>query len=134
MPRRASSGLHPGLILAAILVIGGAFFAGSLFFSEEKAVTLEGPRLDMNDVAENANALRGNRYVVEGSIDDQLVWTPDAGQLISLRVKDASSARFLPIEIPAALAGQNIEREQNYAFRIRFRDGGIAVAEEILNR
>ena len=134
MPRRASSGLHPGLILAVVLVIAGAFFAGSLLFGEKEAATLEGPRLDMEDVAENANALRGNRYVVEGSIDDQLVWTPDAGQLVSLRVKDAAAARFLPIEIPAELSSQNIEREQNYAFRIRFRDGGIAVAEEIVRR
>jgi hypothetical protein len=48
-----------------------------------------------------------------------------------LKVDDGAGPTFLAIEIPPELSGVNIEREQSYAFKVRFRQGGIAVAEEI---
>jgi hypothetical protein len=69
--------------------------------------------------------------VVKGKIDDQLDWDPDRGQVISLKVADGDAADFLAIEIPPSLSNINIERDQDYAIRVRFREGGIAVAEEI---
>lgn len=131
MPRRASSGPNIGLILGIAAVVAAAGFAGKLVFGEKSGKTLDGTSLDMRSAVENANSLRGNEYVVEGKIDDQLDWDPQYGQVISLKVADGDTAEFLAIEIPPKLSNINIEREQSYAFRVRFREGGIAVAEEI---
>lgn len=131
MPRRASSGPNVGIILGIIAVVAAAAFAGKMVFSEKSGKTLDGTKLDMQSAVENANSLRGNEYVVEGRVDDQLQWDPDHGQVISLRVLSGDTGEFLAIEIPPSLSNINIEREQNYAFRVRFREGGIAVAEEI---
>ncbi|BCX48896.1 hypothetical protein HAHE_28040 [Haloferula helveola] len=134
MPRRASSGINPSVIIGVIVLVAAAFFGGKMLFSQKTGKELDGTQLNMRSAIENANSLRGNEYVVEGKIDDQLDWDADLGQVISLKVADGDRADFLPIEIPPALSNINIEREQNYAFRIRFRQGGIAVAEEITRR
>ena len=131
MPRRASSGPNVGLILGIAALVAAAAFAGKWVFGEKEGKALSGTSLDMRSAVENANSLRGNEYVVEGRIDDQLDWDPEHGQVISLKVADGATSEFLAIEIPPELSSINIEREQRYSFRVRFREGGIAVAEEI---
>lgn len=131
MPRRASSGIHPSVLLASVAILVVLFVGGKLLLGERDPSGLDGSPLDMGAVAENANALRGNRYVVEGVVDGQLDWNPDHGQVIALKVDTPEGDRFLAIEVPKAVATLNIEREQSYAFRVRFREGGIAVAEEV---
>lgn len=131
MPRRASSGPNVGLILGIIAVVAAAAFAGKMVFGEKSGTSLDGTTLDMRSAVENANSLRGNEYIVEGKIDDQLDWDPQHGQVISLKVDDGTGSEFLAIEIPPSLSNINIEREQSYSFRVRFREGGIAVAEAI---
>ncbi|MFC7339056.1 hypothetical protein ACFQY0_17820 [Haloferula chungangensis] len=134
MPRRASSGISPGLLIGVAVVIAALFFGGKLLFAGKSEKTIAGSVLDMAAVEENANSLRGNEYVVEGKIDDQVLWTADKGQVVSLKVDSPAGAKFLGIEIPPGLSNVNIEREQTYAFRVSFRQGGIAVAEEITRR
>ncbi|GAA5481342.1 hypothetical protein [Haloferula sargassicola] len=132
MPRRASSGPKPALIVGVVALLVAAFFGGKLLLGGRSAASdLDGAPLDMAQVEENANALRGNSYVVNGKVDGKLTWTVDRGQLISLQVGQDATPKFLGIEIPANLSDINIERGRDYAFRVRFRDGGIAVAEEI---
>lgn len=131
MPRRASSGPNLGLILGIAAVVAAAAFAGKLVFGQKTGKTLSGTSLDMRSAVENANSLRGNEYIVEGKIDDQLDWDAEHGQVISLKVESGDAADFLAIEIPPKLSNINIEREQSYSFRVRFREGGIAVAEDI---
>ena len=134
MPRRASSGISPGLLIGVVIAIAALFFGGKMIFSEKSKKSLSGAELDMATVEENANSLRGNEYVVEGKIDDQVLWTADRGQVVSIKVDSPAGPKFLGIEIPPGLSDVNIEREQTYAFRITFRQGGIAVAEEITRR
>ncbi|MEP4077469.1 hypothetical protein [Haloferula sp.] len=134
MPRRASSGISPGLLIGVVVAIAALFFGGKMMFSGKSEKSLSGAELDMATVEENANALRGNEYVVEGKIDDQVLWTADRGQVVSIKVDSPAGPRFLGIEIPPGLSDVNIEREQTYAFRVSFRQGGIAVAEEITRR
>ena len=131
MPRRASSGLNPGLLIGIIAAIAVAFFGGKMVMGGKSTKSISGTTLEMSDFTQNANALRGNQYVVEGRIDEKLRWTPDRGQVIALAVDEGSETEFIAIEIPADLSNVNIEREQSYAFKVRFRQGGIAVAEEI---
>lgn len=134
MPRRASSGINPGLLIGVAVAIAAIFFGGKMLLGGKSETSLKGSELDMAVVEENANSLRGNEYVVEGTIDDQILWTPDRGQVVSLKVDTPGGDKFLGIEIPPGLTDTNIEREQSYAFRVSFRQGGIAVAEEVTRR
>jgi hypothetical protein len=120
-----------GLILGAIAVVAVAAILGKMSFTEKASETLDGPTLDMRSATENANSLRGNEYIVTGTIDDQLRWDPDLGQVVSLKVTDGDGAEFIAIEVPPKLSETNIEREQEYSIQVRFREGGIAVAEKI---
>ena len=131
MPRRASSVPNIGTILGIVAVVAAAAFAIKVVVGDKPGRTLDGTPLDMRAAVENANSLRGNEYVVQGKTDDRLDWDPEHGQVISFRVADGDAADFLAIEIPPSLSNINIEREQDHAIRVRFREGGIAVAEEI---
>jgi hypothetical protein len=76
--------------------------------------------------------MRGNEYSVKGTIDEKLKWTPDSGQVISLKVDtNGSEKAFIGIEIPPQFNHLNIERDQRYAFKVRIRKGGIAVATAV---
>lgn len=131
MARRASSGINPGIIIGVVAALAIAFFGGKMLLGEKSADKPSGTPLDMQKFEKNANSLRGNEYLVEGVVDGQLHWDPNSGQVISLRVDDNGTNRYIAIEIPAKLSTQNIEREQDYAFLVRIRDKGIAVAQSI---
>lgn len=131
MPRRASSGPNLGLILGAIAVVALAAVLGKMTFAERSVEQLDGPTLDMSSAIRNANSLRGNEYIVTGTVDDRLKWDPDIGQVVSVKVTEGDTHEFIGIRIPPHLAATNIEREQQYAFQVRIREGGIAVAEKI---
>jgi hypothetical protein len=75
--------------------------------------------------------MRGNEYVLEGKIDEKLRWTPERGQLVSVRVEDGDDSEVIGIEIPPEFNHLNIEREQRYAFKVRIRQGGIPVATAV---
>ncbi len=134
MPRRASSKLNPIHLIGATLVLIVAFVGGKLLMKGGSKTDISGTSLQIDAAVENANSLRGNEYVVEGKIDDQIRWVSGVGQVISLKVMDGNETKFIGIEIPAELSDINLEREQDYIFRIRFRESGIAIAEEIARR
>lgn len=134
MSRRASSGFNPAIFIGIAVVIAALFFGGKFLLGERDGKPLSGTTLDMKDAIENANSLRGNTYVVEGTIDDKTFWDPNLGQVISLKVTSPRGNDYLGIEIPPDLSKVNIEREQSYAFQVRFRQGGIPVAEQITRR
>ncbi len=130
MARRASSSLHPGIIIGAIAAIVIAVFAGKSLLSK-KAPALGGEKLRIEELLENGNMLRGNEYVVQGEIDEKLQWTSDRGQLVSVKVDTPGGEEFVGIEIPQKFDKLNIGTRQKYAFRVKFRQGGIAVATEV---
>lgn len=131
MPRRASSRIHPGMIIGAVAGIVVAVFAGKAMLGGKRTAFADTSPLDIEEVLENANSLRGNQYAVEGQIDQKLQWTSDRGQLVSVKVDSAGGDKFIGIEIPAKFNRLNIDVRQKYRFRVKFRDGGIAVADGI---
>ncbi len=128
MARRASSSLHPGIIIGAIVVIVVLVIAGKSFLGKKSTSFGEMPSLQMDDLLENGNSLRGNEYVIKGEIDEKLQWTTDRGQLVSVRVEASGGDQFVAIEIPPEYSKLNIDTKQKYAFRVKFKQGGIAVA------
>ncbi len=131
MPRRASSKPKPAILLGVAAAIVVTVFAGKSLIGRKPAAFTDVAPLNMEDLLENGHMLRGNEYAVEGSVDEKLQWTADRGQIISLRVDTPGGNEFIAIEVPQELSSTNIEIRQKYAFRVRFREGGIAVATGI---
>jgi hypothetical protein len=131
MARRASSKINPGVILIAIIVIAVAIFAGNSLLNKKTTKFGNLNKLDVDELLENGNQLRGNEYVVEGQIDEKLQWTTDNGQLVSVRMEAPGGDQFIGIEIPQEFNKLNIDTKQKYAFRVKFRQGGVAVATGI---
>lgn len=128
MARRASSSIHPGIILGAVAGIGVLVFAGKSLLTQKKSTFGDVDALQIEELLENGNQLRGNEYVVKGQIDEKLQWTTNRGQLVSLKVETASGDQFIGVEIPPEFGKLNIDTKQKYSFRIKFRQGGVAVA------
>ena len=131
MARRASSRLNPGIILGAVAAIAVAIFAGKALLGKKENSFSDTRPIDIDEVLENGNSLRGNEYLVKGQIDEKLQWTSNRGQLVSVKVETPGGDEFIPIEIPAEFNQLNIDTKQKYAFRVKFRQGGIAVATGI---
>ena len=131
MARRASSSLHPGILLGIAAAVVVAIVAGqSLFKGKKPGFTGVNP-LNVKEFLEDGNSLRGSEYSVEGKIDEKLRWTTQHGQVVSLRVSTPGGDEFIPVEIPPKFNNRNIEREQRYAMRIKVRQGGIPVATDV---
>jgi hypothetical protein len=128
MARRASSRLNPGIIIGAVAAIAVAIFAGKSLLGKKSESFGEVTTLSIDELLENGNSLRGNEYVVKGQIDEKLQWTTDRGQLVSVRVDSPGGDQFVSIEIPPEFSKLNIDTKQKYSFRVKFRQGGIAVA------
>ena len=128
MARRASSHIHPGVIIGAVAAIVVAVIAGKSLIGKKSASFGDVAKLSVDELLENGNSLRGNEYVIEGQIDEKLQWTSDRGQLVSVKVEAPGGDEFVGIEIPNQFSKLNIDTKQKYAFRVKFRQGGIAVA------
>ena len=128
MARRASSQLHPGIIIGAIAALVVIVFAGKSLIGKKSADFGDVGKLNVGDLLENGNSLRGNEYVIEGQIDEKLQWTTGRGQLVSVRVTTPGGDDFVGVEIPQEFNRLNIDTKQKYAIRVKFRQGGIPVA------
>lgn len=128
MPRRASSHLHPGIIIGAVAAIVVAVVAGKSLLGKKSESFAEVSKLSISEILENGNSLRGNEYVIEGQIDEKLQWTTNRGQFVSVKVTVPGGDEFVGIEIPQQFNKFNIDIKQKYAFRVKFRQGGIPVA------
>ncbi len=131
MARRASSSLHPGIIIGAIVAIVILVIAGKSLLGKKSSHFGDIAKLNVGELLENGNSLRGNEYVIEGQIDEKLQWTTDRGQLVSVKIASPGGDDFVGIEIPNTFNNLNIDSKQKYLFRVKFRQGGIAVATDI---
>jgi len=131
MPRRASSSIHPAYIGISVAILILAIIGGKMLIGDKSTGFGSVPELDIGQMLENANSMRGNEYSVSGQVNEKLYWTPDHGEFISLRVETPGGDEVIGIEIPPEFSDLNIEIRQQYAFLVRIRDGGIPVATRI---
>ena len=131
MARRASSSTNPVLIAGIAVAVIAVIFGGKFFLTKKSAAFSDVTPLAVQDLLDNGNSLRGNEYVIEGKIDEKLRWTPSNGQVVSIRVESSRGEEIIPIQIPEKFSKLNIEREQRYAFKVEFEQGGIPVATDI---
>lgn len=130
MARRASSGLNPGIIIGGVVLVALLIYGGKTLLQSDSSAFEGVPKLRVEDFLENGNSLRDSEYVIEGEVDEKLQFS-ERGQLVSVRVKGGSGDQYIPVVIPSKLIDSNIEVQQSYAFRIKFKKGGIAVATGI---
>ena len=129
MARRARKGVPIGQIVAvvgfiAIIAVGGFFF---LKRNQDPYAGLT--TLDMREYTTNSSSLMGGFYRVTGEIAEKMEYTAEHGQVVQLRVEDASMP--LVVKIPPDFNGMNIDKGQKYTMRIEVQAKGIAVAHKI---
>lgn len=129
MSRRASSSLHPGWWVAALLLIGGTAGGGYALFRTVNDPFRTTAVLDTEIYLENANSLRGNVYRVNGTVRNFIKGT-NTGRLFSVEVDDPAKS-ILPIVVPAALNQMNIQRGQQFAIRFEVDENGILRVQEL---
>ena len=129
MGRRASSSINPAVIvgiIAAIAIIVGV----GVIMLKKKGTTFEDiPTLQMDEAIENGNSLRGNEYRVEGKLLAR--WPRDSGAMVEILVEDDGKSTNFPILVPPGVSSVNFEREQRYVFKIKFGNGGVAIASDV---
>lgn len=129
MPRRASSGLNAPVLIGVAVVVLVLAVAGFLAFRGPSDSFADAPQLQMSEFLDNGNSMRGMEYRVEGKVQSR--YPRDQGTGLSLEVEDQGITEYLFIVVPNDVATLNISREQRYAFKIRFDEGGIAVATDV---
>ena len=130
MPRRASSGpkapVLVGIVIAALALAGAAFFA----LRGEKDSFSGVTQLHMADYLENGNSMRGMEFKVEGKVRRR--FPRDGGVGVNLEIEEEGVRDYLFVIVPLDQPlSSKIARDQKYAFKIRFDEGGVAVATAV---
>ncbi len=131
MARRASSSTNPTIIIGIVVAVVIAIFAGKFFLTKKSAAFSDVNPLVVQDLLENGISLRNNEYLIEGKIDERFFRTSNSASVVSVRVETDSGDEIIPVKIPSDFNNVNIEREQRYAFKVRFEQGGIPVATAV---
>jgi len=132
MVRRAQkniSGVH--LAVGCGLVI---LLAGVGYFIIQPTVTSPYrtlPELNVSSYLENANSLRGNTYQMKGMIQHSLAWSSGFGRLFSIRVDSGNGEQLVPVLIPAALNDINVQRGQEFLFKLEVVEAGLLLVSEM---
>ncbi len=129
MGRRASSSLNATAIVGIIAAIAVIAAVGFFMLRQKSETFTDAPLLRISEALDNANSLRGNEYRVEGKVDTR--WVRDSGEGLSLQIEEDGRIEYFFIVIPPDVDHVNIEREQRYAFKIRFGEGGVAIATAV---
>lgn len=134
MPRRAQSGVRPahwlGLIIILAVIGGGGYALMNRATDPLTGIT----ELSTGEFLENAAALSGNVYKVEGIVDERLDkgWRGSEGRLFSVRINGGAGDTFVPVWVPPDYQGANIQREQRYTFKVRVQENGVLEVLELL--
>jgi hypothetical protein len=78
--------------------------------------------LSTEEYLESSNALSGNTYKIEGTIDNRLDSWKGSDRLFSVQVNEGGS--FVPVLVPSSLDA-NIQRGQRYVFKVRVLETGV---------
>jgi hypothetical protein len=129
MARRAQSGIKPAHLIAILALLAGIIVGGwSLLNRGTDPMTGLTP-LSMDEYLESSNALSGNTYKIEGTIDNRLDSWKGSDRLFSVQISEAGS--FVPVLVPASLEA-NIQRGQRYVLKVRVLETGILEVLQLL--
>jgi hypothetical protein len=130
MPRRRSGlqPLHLAGAVAFLAIAGGAYW----LLARDKTERLAGAPFSAQDYARN-QIVRGNTYVVTGTIVRQLRFSGDSSRLFSMEVRDEGSSEALPVPVlvPANFRDMNIQVGQEFQMSVIVEIDGVLRAREI---
>ena len=129
MGRRASSSINATAIVGIIAVIAILVGVGFIILNRKGETFEDVAPLLVQEALENGNSLRGNEYRVEGKLLTR--WPREEGAVVEILVEETGKSTHFPIIVPANVSSVNFEREQRYAFKIKFGDGGVAIATDV---
>ncbi|HYF35533.1 MAG TPA: hypothetical protein VD994_09615 [Prosthecobacter sp.] len=130
MARRAQSGLKPLHLIALLAFLAAVLGVGYKVLSRGGDSFTGVTPLSAEEFLDNAAALSGNEYRVEGTIADRLDnWKASEGRLFSVQVTEGGT--FLPVWVPSHVQA-NIQRGQRYLFKVRVLETGILEVIELL--
>jgi len=122
MARRAQSGLKPAHLISIVALIAGLIGGGWSLLHRGTDPMTGLSLLSAEEYLESSNALSGNIYKVEGTIDNRLDGWKGRDRLFSVQISEGGS--FVPVLVPATLEA-NIQRGQRYVFKVRVLETGI---------
>jgi hypothetical protein len=129
MGRRASSSINSSAIVGIIAAVAVLVGVGAFLLSRKGKSFADVAPLQVVEALENANSLRGNEYRVEGKLLAR--WPRETGAVVEVLIEDGGAQEHFPIVVPSSVSTVNFEREQRYAFKIKFGDGGVAIATAV---
>jgi|688.fasta_scaffold04958_12 hypothetical protein len=134
MARRAQSSINPTHLLGLVLILAVLGGGGYTLLHRTTDPMTGITELLSSEFLENATALSGNLYKVEGVVDDRLDtgWRQSDGRLFSVQVSDGSGNTFVPLWVPPDYEGTNIQRGQRYTFKVRVQENGILEVIELI--
>jgi len=122
MARRAQSGLKPAHLISIVALLAGLIGGGWSLLHRGTDPMTGLSLLSAEEYLESSNALSGNIYKVEGTIDNRLDGWKGRDRLFSVQISEGGS--FVPVLVPATLEA-NIQRGQRYVFKVRVLETGI---------
>src|SRR5262245_53791526 len=126
MARRASSPAHPLWITLAVLLVLAAIGGGFLIHSRSDPFRTTNP-LPVKEYLENSTSLRGNVYKLSAKVDKTIEVSRSAGRLFSVE----SDGDMLAILVPPEFNQLNIERGQNFVFKLEVAEKGILRVQQV---
>ena len=129
MPRRRS-GLQPLHIFGAAAFLA-AVAGGWWLFGRDKGDKLAGNPFSGEQYAEN-RIVRGNTYVLTGTVLRQLRFGSDSSRLFSVEVKEqGADAVPVPVLVPSEFSSLNIQVGQKFQMSVLVDKDGVLRAKEI---
>ena len=124
--------MHLAGAVAFLALAGGAFW----LFARNKSDTLKGNPFSASQYQLNVVGMRGNKYVVSGTIVKQLGFrSSDSARLFSMDVKESESDSAEPVPVPVlvsgAFSGINIQVGQKFQMSVLVNKVGTLIAEDI---
>src|SRR5688572_7537486 len=128
---RRRSGLQPMHLAGAVAFLalaGGAWW----LFAREKGEKMEGNPFSGTQFAAN-KIVRGNTYVITGTILRQLRFDGDSARLFAVEVKEDGAADPVPVPVlvPPEFSGMNIQVGQEFQISVLVDKNGVPVAKDI---
>ena len=136
MPRRSSSNSSKKsqlvtYALAFVLTII-ILAAGKSYLNRQAAHFANLNEISLADLKENGTSLSGNEYRIKGKISERIILSHERGLLVSIMSDtNDTEAGIVPVHIPPGIDKINIERGQNYSFKIEVNREGLPVAKDI---
>ena len=122
--------MHLAGAVAFLAVAGGAFW----LFARNKGDALKGNPFSASQYQQNYIGMRGNKYVVTGTIVRQLRFSSkDSARLFHMEVKDSAIADPVPVPVlvPGSFSSMNIQVGQEFQMSAIVDKDGVLRPEDI---